>query len=364
MDTEHVKEHLKELITCTQCGYCKEVCPVFEDLGWDSASPRGRVALAYGLYMGDIEPDESVLERLFQCTTCEDCKRRCPSKTEVVKVIEAIRKDLQEAGFSLEIHKKIKASIDKFGNPYGEEKSRSEALGEDQKQADIAYFAGCTATYRNKEITDSALSILKKLGVNYTVLNEVCCGSVIQRTGFDDESLKKLIDANLDAIEATGASKVLFSCAGCLRMFRKEYKNFRNFNFEALHFTEWLADQEFNLKAYPKKVTYHDPCHIGRHVGIYEAPRKLINRIPEAQFQEMDHKENLAKCCGGGGGVRSAFPEVSQDIAANRVKEAEFAEVLLNTCPFCLNTLKFGNEKLDQNIEIIDLLQLIDQLLD
>ena len=144
-------------------------------------------------------------------------------------------------------------------------------------------------------------------------------------------------------------------------MFRKEYKEFRDFDFEALHFTEWLSEQEFNLKPYPKKVTYHDPCHIGRHIGIYEAPRKLIERIPEIDFQEMEYKENQAKCCGGGGGVRSAFPEVAQDIATNRVKQADFAQVLLNTCPFCLNTLKFGNEELKQDIEIIDLLQLIDQ---
>lgn len=364
MKTEHVKEYLKELITCTQCGYCKEVCPVFEDLGWDSSSARGRVALAYGLYMGDIEPDDSVLERLFQCTTCEDCKRRCPSKTEVVKAVEAIRKDLNEAGFALDIHKKIMNNIEKYNNPYAEETARSEVLGEQPKQAELAYFAGCTATYRNKEIADAAVSILKKLGAEYTILNEVCCGSVLQRTGFSDEKLKKLVDANIKAIEETGAKKVLFSCAGCLRMFKKEYKEFHNFDFEPLHFTEWLADQEFNLKPYPKTVTYHDPCHIGRHIGIYEAPRKLINRIPEIKFQEMEFKEDQARCCGGGGGVRSAYPELAQEIAGNRVKQAEFAEVLLNTCPFCLNTLKFGNEKLNQNIEIIDLLELIDNLLE
>jgi Fe-S oxidoreductase len=364
MKTKHVNEYLKELITCTMCGYCKEVCPTFDAIGWDSSAARGKMALAYGLYMGDIEPDESVLERLLQCTTCEDCKRRCPSKTEVVKAVEAIRKDLNEAGFALDIHKKIYKSIKKYGNPYGEDKSRAEVLGEEPKKADIAYFAGCTATYRNNEIADAGISILKKLGVDYTLLDETCCGSVLQRTGFDDETLKELINANLNAIEATGAKKVLFSCAGCLRMFRKEYKKFRDFNFEPLHFTEWLADQEFKLKPYPKKVTYHDPCHIGRHIGIYDAPRKLIERIPEIKFQEMDNNKDTANCCGGGGGVRSAFPEVSQNIAAKRVKQAEFAEVLLNTCPFCLNTLKFGNEKIGQDIEIIDLLQLINELIE
>jgi Fe-S oxidoreductase len=364
METKHVNKYLKELITCTQCGYCKEVCPVFDDLGWDSAAARGKVALAYGLYMGDIEPDDSVLERLLQCTTCEDCKRRCPSKTEVVKAIEAIRKDLNEAGFSLDIHKKIVENIKAHKNPYGETAGRSEVLGESPKQAEIAYFAGCTATYRNNEISKAALSILKKLGVNYTVLDEVCCGSVLRRTGFSDDIVKELVDANIKAIEATGAKKVLFSCAGCLAMIRKEYKEFRDFEFEPLHFTEWLADQDLNLKAYPKKVTYHDPCHIGRHLDQYDAPRKLIESIPEIDFEEMENIKAQARCCGGGGGVRSAYPELSKAIAENRLKQAGFAEVLLSTCPFCLNTLRFSNEDLKQDIEIRDVLQLVDELLE
>jgi Fe-S oxidoreductase len=282
----------------------------------------------------------------------------------VVKAIEAIRKDLAEAGFSHEIHKKIYNAIKEHKNPYGESASRSEVLGEQPRQAKIAYFAGCTATYRNKDIADAGIRILKKLDADYTVLDEVCCGSVIQRTGFDDEALKTLVDANIDAIEKTGAEKVLFSCAGCLRMFRKEYKQIRDFDFEPLHFTEWLVGQDFKLKPYPKKVTYHDPCHIGRHIGLYDAPRELIQKIPEIEFQEMEYNQNQAKCCGGGGGVRSAFPEVSQDIAESRLKQAEFAEVLLNTCPFCLNTFKFGNEKANVDIEIIDLLELVDQLME
>jgi Fe-S oxidoreductase len=147
-------------------------------------------------------------------------------------------------------------------------------------------------------------------------------------------------------------------------MFKKEYPEYRTFNFEPLHFTEWLAEQELNLKAYPKKVTYHDPCHIGRHVGLYDAPRKIIGKIPEIQFTEMEYNKAQAKCCGGGGGVRSAYPELSQDIAENRLKEAAFAEVLISTCPFCLNTLKFGNEELKQDTEIKDLLELVDNLLD
>ena len=134
-------------------------------------------------------------------------------------------------------------------------------------------------------------------------------------------------------------------------MFRKDYTNFRDVPFEALHFTEWLDRQDLKLKPYEKKVTYHDPCHIGRHLGVYEAPRNIINKIPGAEFVEMSATENTARCCGGGGGVRAGFPEVSKEVASKRVKQAEIAEVLLTTCPFCVNNLIMG--KIDVNFEPI-----------
>jgi len=304
------------------------------------------------------------MERLYQCTTCADCSRRCPSGTDVVEVVECARKELNEAGYVLNIHKKINGSIKKFGNPYGEERPRSEVLGEEPRKAKIAYFAGCTATYRNIEIANASISILKKLGVDYTLLDEVCCGSVLQRTGFGDEALEGLIDRNLKAIEETGAETVLFSCAGCLRMFRKEYPAFRDFDFECLQFTEWLTGQDIELKPYRKTVTYHDPCHIGRHIGIYDAPREIINSIPGIEFKEMEHHHEQARCCGGGGGVRSGYPELAKEIAGRRVKEAEFADELLSTCPFCVNTLKFGNDDEGVDVEIRDLLVLVDELME
>jgi len=364
MDQAKLKKHLKAMVTCTQCGYCKEVCPVFEDLGWDSAVARGKMALAYGLYTGDIEPDESVAERLFQCTTCADCTRRCPSGTEVVEVVEAVRKELNADGLAPPVFKKISGSVKKFGNPFGEERSRAEVLGEQPHKAKVAYFTGCTAAYRNAETAKASISIMKKLGADYTLLNEVCCGSVLQRTGFPDEDLKQLVDQNLDAIEATGVDTVLFSCAGCLRMFRKEYPEFRKFDFKVMHFTEWLADQDLKLSPLPKKATYHDPCHIGRHLGLYDAPRQLIAKIPEAEFIEMEFTKEQAHCCGGGGGVRAGFPDISKAISARRVKEAEFADLLLTTCPFCVNNLKFGNEDAGVDIEVRDLLEVVDELLE
>lgn len=363
MRTDNLDKWKKELVNCTQCGFCKDVCPIFADVEWDSSVARGKMALCYGLYSGDIEPDESVVERLYQCTTCADCTRRCPSSTEVVGVVEAVRKDLVASGIMGPTHRKIAESIAMLGNPFGEEKSRFEMFGERPHKAKIAYFTGCSAAYRNKETAEAGISILKKLGVDYTLLDEVCCGSVLGRLGFSDDNIRRQAEANVKAIEETGAEIVLFSCAGCLRMFRKEYPQFMELPFKALHFIEWLSEQELPLKPYGKTVTYHDPCHIGRHLGIYDAPRDVINKIPDIEFVEMADNRESARCCGGGGGVRAQFPEISGNIASKRVDQAEVADVLLTTCPFCVNNLALGIDE-GSDLVVKDLLELVDELLE
>jgi Fe-S oxidoreductase len=282
----------------------------------------------------------------------------------VVEAVEAARKDLNAAGHAGEIHKKIAGAIAKFGNPFGEEASRREVLGGEPHQAEIAYFTGCTAAYRSKETSQAGISILNKLGVDYTLLDEVCCGTVLARLGFPDEDIERQVNANIDAIAATGAKTVIFSCSGCYRMFKKEYPRFRELPFKAMHFTEWLAEQDLKLKPYEKTITYHDPCHIGRHMDLYDAPRDVIKKIPGATYVEMKDNRNTARCCGGGGGVRANYPELSSQIAAKRIEQAEIADVLVTACPFCVNNLKVGKENLGAKVEIRDLVEVIDELLE
>ncbi len=363
MQTDELKKWSKEMLNCTQCGFCKEVCPIFEDVGWDSSSARGKVSLCYGLYTGDINPDPSVVERLYQCTTCADCTRRCPSSTAVVDIIEAARRDVVSSGIIGPVQQRILDSVTTKGNPFGETTSRREIFGEKPHKAKVAYFTGCSAAYRNFDTAKAGISILKKLGTDYTLLDEVCCGSVLSRMGQPEEVIVEQMNANLDAIKATGADTVIFSCAGCLRMFREEYSKFAQLPFRALHFAQWLEEVDLELRPYKKTVTYHDPCHIGRHMGIYDPPRNLIGKIPGITFLEMEDSKESARCCGGGGGVRSGFPDISKQIAARRVAQAQIADVLLTTCPFCVNNLKLGKDVCNSDIEVRDLLEVLEELL-
>ena len=347
---------------CTMCGFCKSVCPSFKAIKWDSALSRGRIILTYGLLTGEIEADDSVMENLYTCTTCADCERRCTSKVKIVDILELCRADLVKNGHILPKHKAVCENILKYNNPFGEEKSVVETLGIEPKKAKVGYFAGCTATYRSKKTSAASLSILKKLGVDFTTVDEVCCGSVMQRIGWDEKDVVELMKKNVEAIKSLGVETLVLSCAGCYRMFKKEYPKFVDVPFRVLHMTEFLQEQEIDLKPLKGVATYHDPCHLGRHVGVYEAPRAVISKIPELEFKEMEFNRQFSHCCGGGGGVRSAFPEQSGDIARTRVDEASFADYLITTCPFCVSNLELGlGDKKD--IKVVDLTELVDELL-
>ena len=343
------------------CGFCKSVCPSFKSIGWDSALSRGRIVLTYGLLTGDLQPDESLVRNMYTCTTCADCVRRCPSKVEIVDIIEMCRADLVKAGCILPKHKAMCENILADGNPFGEKQSREEALGKKPHAAKVGYFAGCTATYRSKETARATMSILDKLGVDFTTLDETCCGSVMQRVGWPQDDVTELMKRNVEAIKAMGVETLVLSCAGCYRMFKMEYPKYVDVPFEVLHITEFLARQDLKLKPMSGVVTYHDPCHLGRHCGVYEPPREVIAKIPGIEFREMDFNRKTSHCCGGGGGVRSAYPEESRDIAGTRLDEASFADVIITTCPFCVNNLDAA--KGDRKVQVRDLVEIVDELL-
>lgn len=360
--TDSLEEVRKAVNVCTMCGFCKSVCPSFKAIGWDSALSRGRIVLTYGLLNGEIPADESVVRNMYTCTTCADCERRCPSKVKIVDIVELCRQDLVSNGHMLPKHKTMCENIMKYNNPYAEEKSVVETLGIQPRNAKIGYFAGCTATYRSKKTSAASLSVLKKLGVDFTTVDEICCGSVLQRVGWSQDDVTVLMRKNVEAIVKLGIETLVLSCAGCYRMFKKEYPKYVDVPFEVLHITEFLARQDLKLKPMDGVATYHDPCHLGRHCGVYEEPRQVIAKIPGLEFREMEFNRKFSHCCGGGGGVRSAFPEDSKRIASTRIEEAGFADYIITTCPFCVSNLVLGlgdgSEK-----KVVDLIELVDELL-
>ncbi|MDR2624148.1 MAG: (Fe-S)-binding protein [Methanobrevibacter sp.] len=201
----------------------------------------------------------------------------------------------------------------------------------------MLYFKGCTGREKLKNIPNSTEKLLNLLDIDYyTIDNEGCCGSFLLRTGFEEDA-KGVMKKNSDQFKD---EKILVSCAGCYKTLKKDYKKYFGVDLDVIHISQLLKDliNEGKLeKNNPKDliVTYHDPCHLGRHAGEYDAPREVIENF--ANLKEMENIKENSMCCGSGGGVKSAYPEISKEIAINRMKEAENteAELIITTCPFC-----------------------------
>ncbi len=213
---------------------------------------------------------------------------------------------------------------------------------------------------KTKEISNATEELLKKAGINYNILdNEGCCGSVLLRTGFQEDALE-IMKETLNDLKG---EKVLVSCAGCYRTFKLDYPELLGEEVDVIHSSQFFHQliQEGNLQpsVNEDEVTYHDPCHLGRHMGEYEIPRELIGSY--SKLIEMDHNRDHSKCCGAGGGVRSAFPVLSSEIARIRIEEAKStgAKSLVTCCPFCILNLESVRSTENNIIDVMDISQFL-----
>ncbi|MBS7267443.1 MAG: hypothetical protein KIH10_01250 [Candidatus Freyarchaeota archaeon] len=363
------------------------VCPVLEHSPqFDPFYARGKIRIAKGLLEGELEPSRELAEVLYQCTTCGNCHSACHQSMceeivlpisrfiDHVKLFEAMRADLVEEGLGpMPRHKEILESTKKEHNPYMEKHAdRLKWIPKGKKipqKADLVWFVGCTEPYRQPDLAQAFLKILEASKTNFAIIHpeEWCCGSVFFRTGVWDMA-EELAKHNLEALKAAGAKKVVIHCAGCYRTISKDYVElFGELPFKVVNAVELIRDLmkegKLKLKKLDTKVTYHDPCHLGRHMKIYDAPREILEMMPGVQLVEMKRIKDASWCCGAGGGVKSGFPELAVDIAKDRIKEAEEtgAEYLVTACPFCVRNLQDAAEALNSKIKVLDIVELVAQ---
>lgn len=219
----------------------------------------------------------------------------------------------------------------------------------------MIYFRGCVAREKLQKIGKATEEILKHAKIEYRILeNEKCCGSFLLRTGFVEEA-REVMERTLKEI---GNEKVVVSCAGCYKTFKKDYRDILGVNINVVHASELFSIiiKNKDLKLLDKKVTYHDPCHLGREMEEYDAPRNIISKT--ATLIEMNESREKSRCCGAGAGVRSAYPKIAQKIAETRIQDAEEvgAEIIVTSCPFCI--LNLQSISLDKD-SVLDISQII-----
>jgi heterodisulfide reductase subunit D len=203
--------------------------------------------------------------------------------------------------------------------------------------------------------------------------DEWCCGSALIRTGqahVNDMMPLQVAKHNVEALNKKGATKVLFACSGCFRAAKVDWPRLlgQELPFEVVHITEFLADliKQGKIKwvnSIDKTITYHDPCHLGRHVGVYDAPRYVLTHIPGVKFVEMERIKEFQRCCGAGGGVKAGIPDLADSVAQSRVKDAleTKADILSSACPFCKRNLMDGRDSMKADIDVEDVIELVAQ---
>ncbi|MBC7108446.1 MAG: (Fe-S)-binding protein [Methanomassiliicoccales archaeon] len=372
----------RDLLACLQCGYCIRVCETWKQTPWESVTPRGKIFYLNQLMKRSpvdkllgrkVDIDDEFVQALYMCTGCAACWTVCHVQIEFAEFWEKVREWVVEQGAGpLPAHKKFHERIEKVKNPYGEPVEKRDAWFPAEvpreKTPEVIFFAGCTASYRVQNIARAGVIVLHRAGVKLDVLgaDEWCCTSPALRTGMTDLT-PRFAEHTITTTERRGAKAMVTTCAGCYKTTLKDYGRFySNPTFEVYHFSQYVQKliKEKKLKFTKEikaKVTYHDPCHLGRHSGVFEPPREVLKAIPGIELVEMAHNRMSSMCCGAGGGYKSAFNDYAVNIAAERVKEAldVGAEMIISSCPFCVLNLEQGAKKINANIPVKDISELL-----
>ncbi|HUS75919.1 MAG TPA: (Fe-S)-binding protein [Methanothrix sp.] len=344
-----MKLDLKAINQCVRCGTCRTFCPVFEESGWESANTRGRIMILKGLTCG-LQPDLQVLDSLNTCTTCGICTENCPAGMNPPEMIESARRQLVSMGVMTREQADLSKNIFESGNTFGESSDRLSWLTDRSllpKKADYVYFVGCMNSYRYTETAANTFALLSRFGATMLPA-EQCCGSPLLRTGFD---ARRFVDENCRQIAEIGAGTVITGCAGCYTTLKENYPK----DFRVLSVPEFLAERisELEIKPLDLTVTYHDPCHLGRHNQIYEQPRQVIEAI--CRLEEMKANRKDARCCGGGGGVRAGYKDLSLQMARKRLGDVpDGVDYIVTSCPLCIRNLRDAGAG-EKVIDLVDL---------
>jgi Fe-S oxidoreductase len=287
----------------------------------------------------------------------------CKPEIDIATIVEHRRKEIVSDGRRPSGLNEMAESLKTHHNPYTESHaSRNDWIS--TKKSDgkhLFYFTGCTAAYREKEIASDTVELLEILGNQVSVSSEEwCCGSPLFRTG--DVGLgTELAKHNVEMLNAINADEIIVTCPGCFRVLTNDYPNYELvINKPVKHISQVLAEQINDLPVgdFNGSLTYHDPCHLGRHCGIYDEPRNVIERVTDSSLVEMARTRDNAMCCGNGAGLRTLFPDKAKKIGNERVKQAKDtgASILVTSCPFCKNMLVSQS---DEDLTVYDLPELV-----
>jgi len=358
---------------CYECGICDTVCP------WNRVTTFSIRKLIREATFGLSEIER---EEIWRCTTCGKCPQRCPRDVKQIEDMVSLRRIATEYGVfppSVRPVRTASAGLSAEGNPLGEERNTRGDWAEGlsvktfTEGMEVLYFPCCYPSYdpRLKKVAQATANILNKAGVDFGILGskENCCGESVRKVG-NEALFKRLARENIKTFIGNGVVKILLSSPHCYHTFKNEYPEFK-VNFEVVHISQFLFQliNEGRLKPtkeFGKKVTYHDPCYLGRHNGIYDEPREVLKKIPGLDLSEMTESREDSLCCGMGGGRIWLETPISERFSNIRLQQAIGigAEVLATSCPYCITQFEDSRFSLKDSevIQIKDITEILQEV--
>jgi len=383
---------VKELISldaCVKCGSCVEVCPVYTQnkqveatMGGVFTSLKSIVKKTYGfpgMFLGPKNNQEALKEysdHPYLCTLCGRCALECPAFIDTKQVRTALRGFMVEKGSYPQPMDQLAETLQKVRNIIGEpSEDRAawvQALGEPPKdmfqreRARVVYFTGCVASYfpMTKRIPQSFVQILDKAGVDFTLLGgeEWCCGFPLIAAGMKKKA-ESYMEHNLEKVKEKGAESVVFACPSCYHTWTEACQAGNHLQlFHSTQFLKKMIDEgKIRFKEKMTKVTYHDPCDLGRASGVYEAPREILRAIPGVELVEMEGNRDRCKCCGGGGNLEMVRPDLSAAMAQAKIEEikATGADMVITACQQCIRSIQSNARRKKIPIVVMDIIEFV-----
>ncbi len=356
-----------ETYRCVRCGFCRFACPIFDATKVATFNCRGRIMVERALIEGGLPIDQRVLDLLYTCTLCKLCETHCPAKIKVTDVMHHVREWLAEQEHALDEHKAIASNILEIGNTHAQDPAIfKEVFGEIiaalPKESSTLYYAGCVGTIDYPENSLAGIKLLKEAGEEFIMLDsEYCCGGYLNWLGFTKD-FKKEAEKNIEIFKSRGIETIITACPMCASVFNNDYKEVSEDMPKAYHITEVLERlvDEGKIKLtrpLEAKVTFKDPCHLGRYAQVYDAPRKLIESIPDVEFVELPETMGEARCCGGP--IRVPYTALRNDLTDEIVRDAAKlgAQFVVTSCPTCHHSLSMRAYR--ERIRVLELPRLV-----
>ena len=383
-----------EFDACSRCGECSIYCPTGgEAEEKEERTPRGKIRAIKKVVRTQRNPvrralaGDEKLDRMtadlaktvYECSICGMCGEACPMSLRTIEMWESLREAMVANGLGpMEPHASLIKSIENYDNPWMQPRAQrarwakrhANVIDATKEQVDLLYYVGCTASYDPEinAVANNLAEIFEAAGLKMGILgkDEKCCGSTLLRLG-EREKAKALAIENLKLFKKTGAKRVVTACAGCFKTLYQDYPKLTGEKLPVVHVTQLLAELidegkiPLRRDAEVLTVTYHDPCHLGRHTEMYEWPRRILANLPGVRLVEMERTREKSRCCGAGGGLKTLDPNLVSKIAALRIDDAlrTGASILVTSCPFCEQTLSEAAKAKGDKVKVLDITELV-----